>query len=124
MPRHPKREEAASSLPEKALVLDNGAFTLKAGFAAEGLTEADCHVIPNCIARGADGRRGNKIYIADQLDDCKDFAEMTFRRPVEKGFIVNWETQLDIWKQVFFDEGAKLHVSSIADRARAPSCKS
>ncbi|KAB8748956.1 hypothetical protein FH972_026507 [Carpinus fangiana] len=28
---------------------------------------------------------------------------------MEKGFIVNWEAQLDVWKQAIFDPKAKLH---------------
>lgn len=95
----------------QTLVLDNGAYSMKAGFAKENVyTNTDCHVIPNCIARGSDGGRGSKIYIADQLESCRDFAEMVFRRPVEKGYVVNWEGQEEIWKHVFFDKGAKLHV--------------
>jgi actin-related protein 6 len=29
---------------------------------------------------------------------------MVFRRPVEKGYIVNWEAQKEIWENAFFDE--------------------
>ena len=31
---------------------------------------------------------------------------MAFRRPVEKGYIVNWEAQKEIWDHEFFDDKA------------------
>lgn len=106
-----KNQSSSVDVAEKTLVVDNGAYTIKAGFATSTPdASADCRTIPNCIARGKTATKGQKIYIADQLDDCKDFAEMAFRRPVEKGFVVNWDAELDIWKQVFFNKGAKLQV--------------
>ncbi|KAI9793186.1 MAG: Actin- protein 6 [Peltula sp. TS41687] len=89
------------------LILDNGAFTMKAGF-AQSTTPADpsndCHLIPNCIGRARDKR----IWIGGQLHNCKDFGEMAFRRPVEKGYLVNWEAEKEIWEKTFFDKDAKL----------------
>lgn len=29
-----------------------------------------------------------------------------FRRPVEKGYLVNWEAEREIWEQSFFEEKA------------------
>ncbi|KAH9883459.1 Actin/actin-like protein [Xylariomycetidae sp. FL2044] len=86
--------------PSRTLVLDNGAYSLKAGFVA-GDTVDEPRVIPNCIARDRD----RKIYVASDLAKCTDFSEMAFRRPVEKGFIVNWEAQKEIWEREFFDDG-------------------
>lgn len=53
--------------------------------------------------------REHKVYIGSQLEKCKDFGDIAFRRPVEKGFIVNWEAQKEIWEHEFFDEKAPLH---------------
>jgi actin-related protein 6 len=88
--------------PSTTLVLDNGGYTLKAGF-VHG-TQADEHprVIPNCIARDRD----RKIYVGSDLDACRDFGEIQFRRPCEKGFIVNWEAQKEVWDREFFDDKA------------------
>lgn len=107
----PPKKQRDPWLTRRTLVLDNGGHSMKAGFAtAEPDAANDCHVIPNCIARSNEGPRGDgKIYVADQLEQCKDTAEMVFRRPIEKGFLVNWDGELDIWKQAFFDNGAKLH---------------
>ncbi|KAI9668776.1 MAG: Actin- protein 6 [Alyxoria varia] len=127
----------AQRLPARTLVLDNGAHTIKAGFvngedaaatgasAGNGEADSNCDVIPNCIARGTDVGRQQKIYVADQLDNCRDFAEMAFRRPVEKGYIVSWDGETDVWKQAFFNEGAKLYCNPHETNlilTEAPNC--
>ncbi|KAI9841285.1 MAG: hypothetical protein M1830_007868, partial [Pleopsidium flavum] len=53
MPRKTQPTEAA--LPEHTLIVDNGASDIKAGFAVTSPDlDKDCHVIPNCMARGRD----------------------------------------------------------------------
>ncbi|EAW13348.1 actin family protein [Aspergillus clavatus NRRL 1] len=109
-PRPSARESApkVQSLPEKTFIIDNGAYTLKAGYASESPPTNDidqalsaCSIIPNAIAK----TRGNRIYIGAQLStQVTDWNEMAFRRPVEKGYIVNWEAQKEIWETSFFDE--------------------
>ena len=107
MPRYSKPVE--QSLPEKTLVVDNGAYSIKAGFATSSPNvENDCHIIPNCITRSRD----KKIFVGAQLEKCRDFGEMSFRRPVEKGYLVNWEAEKEIWENSFFDKAARLKVSS------------
>ncbi|KAI1166654.1 actin family [Nemania serpens] len=89
--------------PSRTLVLDNGAHTIKAGFVTDDDVAPDKpRVIPNCIARDRDGR----TYVASELSQCADFSEAVFRRPVEKGFIVNWEAQKEIWEREFLDPSA------------------
>ncbi|KKK11879.1 actin-like protein [Aspergillus rambellii] len=95
-PRPPGRTSVAKaqSLPDKTFIIDNGAYTMKAGYAPDFPPPEDketalsaCAVIPNAIAK----TRG-------------DWNEMIFRRPVEKGYTVNWEAQKEIWENSFFDE--------------------
>lgn len=62
------------------LVIDNGAYTIKAGFARRAFTDHDCVTVPNCIARTRDKR----TLIGKQLNSCKDFGSISFRQPVEK----------------------------------------
>ena len=106
MPRQQKTAE--QPLPQQTLVVDNGAYAIKAGFVSESPKLDDCRVIPNCVARD----RGKKVWIGEQLERCTDFGEIVFRRPVEKGYLVNWEAEKMIWENSFFDQGAKLKVSS------------
>jgi len=112
MPPKGSRKSAAAAAPSKTLVVDNGAYTLKAGLVASAPADPsydDCYVIPNCIARST---RDKRTYIASELSTCNDFGELSFRRPVEKGFIVNWEAQKPIWEHEFMssDAGAGLRV--------------
>lgn len=103
-----RKNSSTIPLPARTLVLDNGAYNLKAGFSQPGTdpaTVSQCHTIPNCIARDRD----RKIYVGSSLDECKDFSELALRRPVEKGYIVNWECQKEIWEHEFFDKSAPLH---------------
>ncbi|KAK4100579.1 Actin/actin-like protein [Parathielavia hyrcaniae] len=87
--------------PSTTLILDNGADTIKAGFVTGDKADAP-RVIPNCLARD----RHKKTYVGSELGKCRDFGEMAFRRPVEKGYVVSWETQKEIWDREFFDDKA------------------
>lgn len=98
----------AQPLPEKTFVLDNGAYTLKAGYAPDSTPPDDeakallaCSIIPNALAK----TRGNRVFLGSQLQThITDWNEVIFRRPMEKGYIVNWEAQRAIWEHSFFDE--------------------
>ena len=105
MPRQSKQAER--QLPTRTLVVDNGAYSIKAGFATESPETDVCHAIPNCIAKD----RARHIWIGAQLDKCTDFGELAFRRPVEKGFLVSWEVEKAIWDNSFLDSGSALQVS-------------
>lgn len=85
---------AAAGRPQTTLVLDNGGYTLKAGVAG-GDGPA---VVPNCLARD----RARRVYVGADVRRCRDYGEMHFRRPVEKGFIVGWEAQKEIWDHELF----------------------
>lgn len=98
----------AQSLPEKTFIIDNGGYTMKAGYAPEPPSSEDeenilsaCGTIPNTVAKA----RSSRIYIGSQVNaPGTDWNELMFRRPVEKGYIVNWEAQKEIWEHSFFDE--------------------
>jgi hypothetical protein len=106
-------QASQSRLAPKTLILDNGAHTIKAGFSShqfEGDPNADkdCHVIANCIARS---QRDKRTYVGSELlDECWDFGELAFRRPVERGFVVNWEGEKAIWERSIVDKRSPLLV--------------
>lgn len=95
-------------LPAKTFVLDNGAYTMKAGYACDPSSSSEealsnCVSIPNAIVK----TRENRILTGAQLaTHVTDWNEAVFRRPVEKGYIVNWEAEREIWDQTFFEEKA------------------
>jgi actin-related protein 6 len=94
-----KAKPAPPKGPSSTLVLDNGAATIKAGIVRDGKFD-DPRIIPNVIARD----RARKVYVASEIEKCRDFGEIQFRRPVEKGFIVNWEAQKEIWDREIFED--------------------
>jgi actin-related protein 6 len=109
----PSRRSKAPTIPSpsRTLVLDNGADTIKAGFVTHPTDGDDSPsktdgptVIPNVIARD----RLRKVYVGSDLSKCRDFGEIVFRRPVDRGYIVNWEAQREIWEHEFFDDKAAL----------------
>ncbi|KIY02545.1 uncharacterized protein Z520_01010 [Fonsecaea multimorphosa CBS 102226] len=105
MPRAPKSTRNTPGLPSTTFVLDNGGYTIKAGFAPSDPvldTEAlsRCHIIPNSIVRSRD----RKVYVGSQSEEITQWSEALFRRPVENGQVVSWEAQKEIWDQSFFDE--------------------
>jgi actin-related protein 6 len=108
-------QTAQSRLAAKTLIFDNGAHTIKAGFSSHNAedkpnVEKDCHVIANCIARS---QRDKRTYVGSELlDECWDFGELAFRRPVEKGFVVNWESEKAIWERSIVDKRSPLQVSA------------
>src|ERR1700761_7671808 len=109
MPRQSKPTGNAG-IKNTTLVIDNGAHTIKAGFATAAPNAQDCRIIPNCIARD----REKKVWIGSQLEQCKDFGEMAFRRPVEKGYIVNWESEKAIWGHSFFSQNPEIQVMMLS----------
>ncbi|KAF2488034.1 actin-related protein, ARP6 class [Neohortaea acidophila] len=104
-------DAAPARLASRTLVLDNGAHTIKAGFSplttdSEPHADAECHVVANCIARS---QRDKRTYIGPELlEECWDFGELAFRRPVEKGFVVNWEGEQAIWERTLLDKRSPL----------------
>jgi actin-related protein 6 len=64
------------------------------------VSSSNCHIIPNCLAKD----QSRKIYIGSELSTCSDQSELAFRRPVDKGFVVNWESQKEIWEHEFFSD--------------------
>ncbi|KAL8725301.1 MAG: hypothetical protein Q9166_007450 [cf. Caloplaca sp. 2 TL-2023] len=92
-------------LPNRTLVVDNGAYTIKAGYSSSTPSLDDCHAVLNCLAR----ERDKKVWVGSEIETVKDFGEVAFRRPVEKGYLVNWEAEKAIWDSTFLVGKSKLH---------------
>ena len=103
--------ETSRHLPENTFIIDNGAYMMKAGYASTlppSEAVSACSQIPNTLVK----TRDNKIVVGAQLSTVTDWNEAMFRRPVEKGYIVNWEAEREIWDQSFFEENAAGNQSS------------
>ncbi|CAH1798890.1 unnamed protein product [Owenia fusiformis] len=84
------------------LVLDNGAHTVKVGYG----NQAEPRVIPNCITKAKNIR--SRIFIGDQLNDCKDLSGIYYILPFQKGYLVNWDVQRQVWDYMFSKDVMKV----------------
>ncbi len=82
------------------LVVDNGAGAVKAGIAPKTFKYTDEHLdlkpasLPNCTAKS---RAEKKFFVADGLDTAVDLAALYFRRAHERGYVVDWNVEQDVW---------------------------
>ncbi|KAL2423463.1 Actin-like protein arp6 [Exophiala dermatitidis] len=119
MPRGSRASaRSVPALPSTTFVLDNGGYSIKAGFApseAAADTEAltKCRTVSNTLVR----TRDKKIYVGAQTEEITHWSEALFRRPVENGQVVSWEAQKEIWDQSFFDERTATKDVFVADPA-------
>lgn len=79
------------------LVLDNGAYNAKIGY-----SHANVSVIPNCQFRSKTARL--KTFTANQLDEIKDPSGLFYILPFQKGYLVNWDVQRQVWDYLFGKE--------------------
>lgn len=89
-------------MPEKrpVFIMDNGAATIKAGFA----TDDKPHIVPNCKMKVKSERQ--RQYIGDQIDNCKDCSGLYYILPHQRGFIINWDVEREIWEYVLCRKSA------------------
>ena len=63
-------------------------------------------LIPNCIFKAKSERR--KLFIGDQLEECKDYSGLFYVMPFQKGVLVNWDVEKQIWDYIFGKEVMKV----------------
>ncbi|GFS66812.1 actin-related protein 6 [Trichonephila inaurata madagascariensis] len=86
---------SVSEMASNVFVLDNGGYTIKAGFS----TNSEPRIIPNCITKAKSERR--RQFIGTQLDECKDFSGLYYAYPTQRGYMVNWDIEKQVWDHVF-----------------------
>ncbi|CAI5990219.1 unnamed protein product [Closterium sp. NIES-64] len=79
----------------RVVVLDNGGATCKIGFGGEA---EPVKVIPNFVAKAKSLKRP---FVADLVDTCPDIKGLGVLRPVDRGYVVNWDLQRTIWDRAF-----------------------
>ncbi|WWC59496.1 actin-like protein ARP6 [Kwoniella dejecticola CBS 10117] len=85
------------------VILDNGAYEIKAGISG---VDEEPRRFPNSIARS---RTEKQVYVSDEIDRCKDLSGIVYRRPFEKGMLVNWDAEKVIWDRVFSPAGLNIN---------------
>uniref|UniRef100_A0A914EFT4 Actin-related protein 6 n=1 Tax=Acrobeloides nanus TaxID=290746 RepID=A0A914EFT4_9BILA len=79
----------------KTLVVDNGASTIKAGYSSE----EEPSFIPNSVFKSKFERK--RVFVADELKDCIDKTSLYYLLPFEKGYLVNWDIEHQVWDRLF-----------------------
>ncbi|KAG0001271.1 Actin- protein 6 [Entomortierella chlamydospora] len=82
-------------MASRTLVVDNGASTIKYGYADE---DTPYRTFPNNITRSKTER---KTFVGDQLETCKDFSGLYYRLPFEKGMLTSWDVEKQVWDRLF-----------------------
>ena len=59
-------------------------------------------LIPHYACRSKLERR--RSFISNQIDECKDLSGLYYLLPFQKGYLVNWDIQRQIWDYVFGEE--------------------
>ncbi|KAI1278785.1 Actin-related protein 6 [Halotydeus destructor] len=82
-------------MSDHTFIIDHGGNTLKCGLASDDRPK----LIPNCVTKVKSERR--RPFIGDQLEECKDYSGLFYILPCQKGYIINWEVQRQIWDYIF-----------------------
>ncbi|XP_057314224.1 actin-related protein 6-like [Hydractinia symbiolongicarpus] len=88
-------------MSSRTAVLDFGAYNNKLGLN----TDERPRIIPNYISKAKNERR--KVFIGDQLNECKDFSGFFYVLPFQKGYLVNWDVQRQLFDYMFNKDSLK-----------------
>ncbi|CAI2324215.1 unnamed protein product [Caenorhabditis sp. 36 PRJEB53466] len=82
-------------MSKTTLILDNGGHNIKIG----NIDDDAPRLIPNSIVKSKHERR--RVFVAQEQEECLDKFSLFYVRPIERGYVVNWDTQQQIWDKVF-----------------------
>ena len=83
------------------IVIDNGGHRCRVGFAGEAEPR---RTMMNGMAKS---KTEHKTFVADQVEKAKDFSALQYRLSLERGVLVNWDTQAEVWARAFGPEVLK-----------------
>ncbi len=86
------------------VILDNGSFNIKVGYNTADVK--DVKKVQNTICRTKD----KKLLISNQIHNVNDISGINFKRPIEKGNLVSWEVEKQIWDYAFTSRDVDLDV--------------
>ncbi|WRT64746.1 actin-like protein ARP6 [Kwoniella shivajii] len=87
------------------VILDNGAYDIKAGISG---IDWEPRIFPNSIVRS---RTEKKVYVSDEIDNCRDTSGVVYRRPFERGMLVNWDAEKIVWDKLFSPSGLNVNTA-------------
>ncbi|PIC44147.1 hypothetical protein B9Z55_004615 [Caenorhabditis nigoni] len=82
-------------MSETTIILDNGAHNMKVGKSDWDAPK----LIPNSIVKAKHERK--RVFVGHEQEDCSEKFSLFYVRPIERGYVVNWDTQQQIWEKTF-----------------------
>uniref|UniRef100_A0A8R1DLR5 Actin-related protein 6 n=1 Tax=Caenorhabditis japonica TaxID=281687 RepID=A0A8R1DLR5_CAEJA len=77
------------------VILDNGGYNIKIGTN----NDRGPRSIPNSIVKSKNERK--RVFVAQEQEECTDKFSLFYVRPIEKGYVTNWDAQQKIWEKAF-----------------------
>ena len=88
----------------RAIVMDNGSRTMKAGWAGEA---TPYYVFPTVVGRPRDqvaGSRFPQVYVGNDVFEQDSGRDIPERWPIQNGVVTNWDDMEEIWYHTFDKE--------------------
>jgi actin-related protein 6 len=85
-------------MSKPVLIFDNGAGSIKAGWHHLS-SSPQSH--PNATAKVS---KSMQYLISDQLKDCLNTSSLQLARPFDRGYLNNWQCELEVWSYLFQDK--------------------
>jgi actin-related protein 6 len=82
------------TLTKMALVIDNGGGSVKAG----SDSSKEPLVLANMTARVS---KSMQYLVSNQIYECRDGSSLNFIRPCDRGYLNNWQCEIDVWSYMF-----------------------
>lgn len=77
------------------VVVDNGASYCRVGLAGESEPRRS---FQNAAAKS---KSEGKALLGDMLDSSRVVTQLSLRRPFDRGYLVNWDLEAEIWTRAF-----------------------
>ncbi|KAF1742187.1 hypothetical protein MXB_4281 [Myxobolus squamalis] len=90
-----KKTHSDTSRTKMALIVDHGGYTVK----IEHSTSQEPQLVQNCFCISKSDHRST--YIGNQFNSLIDKASLYINYPIQKGYIVKWEYQKEVWDYLF-----------------------
>ena len=82
------------------IVIDNGGGKLKYGIAGESEPKS----VTNSVAKV---NKTMQYLVGDQIDDFQNGSLLNFNRPFDRGYLNNWQSEMEVWNQILFSKSLK-----------------
>ncbi|KNC54693.1 actin family protein [Thecamonas trahens ATCC 50062] len=99
--------DSLGSTATTTLVVDNGGGSIKAGLVGADGTPV---MVPNVAAKPHAVRRS---YVGAEVAEATNRNRLYLRRPVDRGYVTNWNLETRIWSHVLRDTGADPSASTL-----------